>query len=371
MTTANSAFVTTTSGGVPQCATSPSCSGTITAGTGVTATTGAITATAGNVVITAGNLTLPSTNSGGTNGAIIQNSLLFAHNFGTTQNGFFGTSAGNSSNTGSYCTGVGYQALTALSSGQANTCVGRIAGAAITTGSDNTLVGNSAMYVSNASRNTLMGSNIGSAFGQLTGADNCGLGYNGITSLTTGTFNCVMGSAVMASLTTGSYNICIGNTCGSAYNGAESSNILLNNAGVNGESNTMRLGTAGTGNKQVSTCYIAGINGVTVTGTAVLCSTAGQLGTVASSERYKENIEEMPQDISVLNLRPIKFNYKSDEDKTTQYGLLAEDVDKQFPYLCFYNEDNQPESVKYHELCTFLLHEVQKLNRRIEQLESK
>jgi len=370
LATANSAILNTSSGGVPSLATSPSVSGTITAGTGLTATTGAITATAGNVVITAGNLTIPATTSGAANGSIAQAGTVFMHSFGTNST-FLGFAAGKTTNTGSYNTGIGYQALTNVTSGQENTGIGRLACRDVTTTSNNTAVGNAAFYTGTGSRNTMIGSNAGSAFNILSGADNHFVGYNAVTSLTTGSFNCGMGSNIVSNLITGSYNVALGNATGSAYNGAESSNILISNAGTNGESNTMRLGTAGTGNGQVSTCYIAGISGVTVTGTAVLCSTAGQLGTIASSERYKENIVEIPLDISVMNLRPVRFNYKADKSMRTQYGLIAEDVDQDFPYLCHYNEDGQPESVKYHELCTFLLHELQKMNSRVEQLEKR
>jgi hypothetical protein len=64
LATANSAILNTSSGGVPSLSTSPSVSGTITAGTGLTATTGAITATNGNIVMgTAGNKVIVPTGS--------------------------------------------------------------------------------------------------------------------------------------------------------------------------------------------------------------------------------------------------------------------------------------------------------------------
>jgi trimeric autotransporter adhesin len=181
--------------------------------------------------------------------------------------------------------------------------------------------------------------------------------------------NTGIGSSALASIGTGVSNTCLGLNAGSSYTGSESSNICIMASGTAAESNVLRIGTNGSSTGQVSSCFIAGITGVTVTGTAVLCSATGQLGTVASSERYKENIVDMSDAVSVIHLRPIEFNYKEDSNKTKQYGLLAEDIDRDFPYLCFYNEDDQPESVKYHELCTLLLHEVKKLNARIEKLE--
>lgn len=76
LATANSAILNTSSGGVPSLATSPSVSGTITAGTGLTATTGNITATAGNLVLgTAGNKIVSTSVGSGTSAG--------ANSFGT------------------------------------------------------------------------------------------------------------------------------------------------------------------------------------------------------------------------------------------------------------------------------------------------
>jgi hypothetical protein len=52
-------------------------------------------------------------------------------------------------------------------------------------------------------------------------------------------------------------------------------------------------------------------------------------------------------------------------------GILAEDADENFPDLCLYNDEGLPESVKYHEMPALLLNEIQKLVKRIEELERK
>lgn len=334
LATANSAILNTSSGGVPSLATSPSCSGTLTAGTGLTATSGNITATAGDVIITSGKMTLPTTTS--TVGLITIGGVVFMHAKGTNST-FLGNNAGSLSNTGSGNTGVGFEALLNVSSAQFNTCLGAFSG----------------------------------YNGAFTGTGNTFLGYGTGSVNSSGNYNVGCGYTSLTNVTTGQYNTCIGYNAGQQYTSSESSNVLVGASGTTGESNVMRLGTTGSGNGQVSSCFVAGVTGVTVTGTAVLCSATGQFGTVASSERYKENIEDMPKSITILNLRPIKFTYKSDEEKRTQYGLLAEDVHRVFPYLCHYNEENQPESVKYHEICVFLLAEIQKMDKRVKQLEAK
>jgi hypothetical protein len=190
----------------------------------------------------------------------------------------------------------------------------------------------------------------------------------GNTSLS-GSQNIGIGSNALTNLGSGSYNICIGDNAGFSYNGSESGNICLLSSGVAAESNTIRIGIQGSMPYEQNACYIAGITGATVTGSAVLCSSTGQLGTIVSSIIFKENVKDMQEDVSILNLRAVEFNYKNDNKKTKQYGLIAEEVDKAFPYLCLYGLDGQPASVKYHEIPVLLLKEVQRLEKRIQELE--
>lgn len=201
---------------------------TVTGGTGVTATTGDVTATAGNVVITAGNLKLPTTNSGGTNGVILWNNEAYIHNFtnGGTNCFFAGRLAGNIGVTavGSAQTGVGYAALGSVTSGSNNTAMGAGALGAITTPSNNTALGATAL------------------------------------SLITG----------------GAGNIGIGAAAGSSLTGSDSNNIMIGHVGTAGNGGRIRIGTNGT----QTTCFIAGIDGVNVGNVAkVVTMASDQLGT--------------------------------------------------------------------------------------------
>jgi hypothetical protein len=67
-------------------------------------------------------------------------------------------------------------------------------------------------------------------------------------------------------------------------------NIDIGNAGVASESNTIRIGRQGTQNAT----YIAGISRTPIAGgVAVRVNANGQLGTVGSSARFKQNIKPM------------------------------------------------------------------------------
>ncbi len=229
----------------------------------------------------------------------------------------------------------------------------------ITTGTQNSALGNAALE------------------GLTTGNNNHMVGYTAGQWITTGTHNIGIGSGVfsraLAGLTTGQYNIAIGNLAGADYTGAESNNINIGDSefGVVGESNVIRLGSFTGGTPQTKT-FIQGIRGKTTVNAdaiAVLIDSAGQLGTISSSLRYKEHVESLGNETEmVLSLRPVSFNYKDNKDKK-YYGFIAEEVEQIFPYLVAYDQEGKPESVKYHELPVLLLKEIQKLSKRVEELE--
>lgn len=242
-------------------------------GVGLTVSGGGETISSGNLSLTSGNLALPTTSS--TVGQITVNGIKAIHFYGT-DNIFMGN-AGNFTTSGSGTNiGLGTNSLVALTTGQRNICFGVNSGYKLTDGSFNCVWGVSSLY--NATSSVL----------------NLAIGYSSLYSATTGDGNNVaIGTIAGWNLTTGAHNVLIGGTnnyptnttgTGSAYTSSESSNILIHNVGVVGESNKIRIGTAGTGVCQQDACYIAGIYGVTPGGTvnAALVDSNGQLGSVAS-----------------------------------------------------------------------------------------
>jgi hypothetical protein len=223
----------------------------------------AITGTGG----TPGNLLMNDTAAAGLSGVIEFGGNRFVHNFGS-QNTFLGDSAGTFSLTVPNAVNnvaVGFQSMQSLTDGASNVGVGVNSGRLITTGTNNTLVGStSGSAITIGIRNTLIGAG---AAGSMTEGDN----------------NIAIGFQPMGSLLTGDSNIAIGTTAGSAYTGSESSNIIINNTGTIADNNTIRIGTQGAGAGQQNQCFIAGINGTSVTaaGTVVI-DASGQLGTSAN-----------------------------------------------------------------------------------------
>jgi len=145
-----------------------------------------------------------------------------------------------------------------------------------------------------------------------------------------------------------------------------SDNIDIGALGVAGESGTMRIGAG----KQTRT-FITGIRG-TATANAnavpVVIDSAGQLGTVSSSRRFKDEIKPMDNaSDAILGLKPVTFHYKNDNQNTPQFGLIAEEVAKANPDLVVRDDNGEIYTVRYEAVNAMLLNEFLKAHRKLDQ----
>jgi hypothetical protein len=319
---------------------------------------------AGNIVTICLNnsISQPNTNAAGTTGLYSLGGNRFLHNYGT-DNTFVGNLSGNLTLTVLNATG--------------NTCIGNNSGQSLTTARETTSLGaNAASNITTGIANVAIGSlSLSSATsGPANAGGNTAVGTDSLLSLTSGIQNQAVGNSAGSLLLTGNYNTLIGSGgVGANYTGAESSNVLINSFGVNGESNTIRIGTQGGAANQQNRCFIAGIRGVT-TGVndaiAVLIDSAHQLGTVSSSKRYKFDINDMSEiSQKIYDLRPVMFKYNQFPDERPNPGLIAEEVYEVMPQLVVRNEEGLPETVKYHELCVYLLNELKVLKARLDEID--
>ena len=247
----------------------------------------------------------------------------------------------------------------------------------VTDANHNTYIGlnsaNAASFALLANSNVFLGEVTGNS---ITTDNACVLiGYGSGSSLQGSTYNTFLGTNAGNGIISGSYNTILGPAAGTNCTGSESGNVYISSAGVMGESNTTRINDQGnpTNPSPCVGCYIGGIQGVTVTGAAVLVDpSTDQLGVAVSSRRFKDNIKDMGSDSSpVMSLRPVTFNYTVGEDHSKQFGLIAEEVNEIMPELVVYDKEGLPQTVQYHNLPAILLNEIQKLNRRIEILEKR
>lgn len=311
----------------------------------------------GQPTITSNSAVVP----GGTNGSID----LYVDN--TTDvvidiNGYYAAIYGAASDTA-----LGSGALANNTSGNFNTGTGNDALQNNTTGSYNTATGAAALPVSTGgSFNTATGA-LALQF-NTTGSSNTGTGYGALDLNNIGQGNTAMGFNALNNNTTGSSNIAIGSLAATNVAGGNSGNIHIGSAGASGDSGVIRIGTPG----NQAAFFAAGVRGTTTgsnNAVPVVIDSNGQLGTVNSSRRFKEDIHDMGDASSgLLQLRPVVFRYKepfADGTKPVQFGLIAEEVAEVYPDLVAHSADGKIETVKYQVLDSMLLNEVQRQENRI------
>jgi hypothetical protein len=292
--------------------------------------------------------------------------------------------------TGTFNTGVGAGALLA-NTGDNNTATGAAALLSNVTGEDNTANGTSALGRNiEGNWNTAVGSQ---ALASNTGFDNTAIGFLGLSSNTNGSSNTGIGRNALLSNTLGSNNVGIGrdtlgsNTIGNSNtavgygalftNTTGSSNVALGafaGKGVSTAFNVICIGDGVLGADVSNSTWIGNIWGVTPQSgmtAPVVVSDGGQLGIVASSERFKKDIATM-ENVSevILSLRPVTFHYKSDLKEAPQFGLIAEEVAKVNPALVLPDQEGKPYTVRYDAVNAMLLNEFLKEHRKVEKLEA-
>jgi hypothetical protein len=270
-------------------------------------------------------------------------------------------------------TAIGSGTLASNNGGNYNTATGADALQDNTTGSYNTASGWAAL-----TGNTSGSGNTASGFAALafntTGQDNTALGYDALQYAYGGNGNTVVGTGALQYITTGSNNIAIGSNAGYNAAGTASNNIYIGTPGYGADNGSIQIGIPGT----QTSFFAGGVSGVTTglaNAVAVYIDSNGQLGTAVSSERFKQDIQDMGDASSdLLRLRPVTFRYQQaykDGSKPLDYGLIAEEVAEVYPDLVVRGPDGKIQTVQYQKLTPMLLNELQKQVEQIRSLEDR
>ena len=259
-------------------------------------------------------------------------------------------------NTANNNTATGAAALLSNTEGSSNTANGAFALTSNTEGVQNTAIGLGALRNNNVGQ-----ANVANGWNALAsntvGNDNTAVGWDALGSNTTGGANTALGYGALFANTTGENNTAIGAFAGK---------------GVSTADHVICIGSSG-GDVNFST-WIDNIYGVTTQSgntAPVVVSDGGQLGTVASSQRFKKDIATMDKaSEAILSLRPVTFHYKSDARETSQFGLIAEEVAKVNPALVLPDKEGKPYTVRYDAVNAMLLNEFLKEHRKVEKLEA-
>ena len=259
---------------------------------------------------------------------------------------------------GSYNTGVGAGTLLfnvgdqTTGDGTQNTAIGTAALLSNTTGGENTATGTGAL-LNNISGPTNTATGAFALFNNTIGNGNTAVGANALLLNTTGGASTAIGSFALLN-STGVGNTAIGYGAGS--NVSTANGVIC--IGHNGQNVT-------------ATTWIENVYGATTqsgTTAQVIVSDDGQLGTIASSERFKKDIATMDKaSEAILSLRPVTFHYKTDAKGIPQFGLIAEEVAKMNPALVLPDKDGKPYSVRYDAVNAMLLNEFLKEHRKVQE----
>jgi hypothetical protein len=69
---------------------------------------------------------------------------------------------------------------------------------------------------------------------------------------------------------------------------------------------------------------------------------------------------------NIYKLQPVEYIYKS--DNTFNIGLIADDVAKVDSNLAVFDSEGKPMNIKWMDLQTYMLAEIQRLNKKVEFL---
>jgi hypothetical protein len=301
--------------------------------------------------------------------ALLSNSIGSRHTavgFGALQNCIAAPDfAGN--------TAVGDEALFSDTTGNFNTAIGDAALFSNTTGAVNTAIGLDALgFNTEGNTNTAVGGN--ALFTNTTGDDNTAVGIFALFQNDTGNLNTAVGKDALNFNAAGSLNTAVGNAA-LIFSTGNGNTALGDGAGTGVTTANNVICIRNPGANVSNTTWIGNVFGVTTqsgTTAPVIVSDAGQLGTVASSERFKKDIATMEKSSeAILAFRPVTFHYKTDTKGAPQFGLIAEEVAKVNPALVLPDKEGKPYTVRYDAVNAMLLNEFLKEHRRVEQLQKQ
>jgi endosialidase-like protein len=280
--------------------------------------------------------------------------------------------------TGSFNNAVGANSLLFNVDGDSNNALGESALFNNISAAGNTAIGDVALANNDSDGAALGNSNTavgaGALFSNVDGDSNNAVGFNSLGSNSDGLFNNVVGFDAMADNVHGAGNVAVGDSAGLGVEG--DFNIYIGafagpapSPSPVPESETIRIGDVfNTG------CFIGGIFGVTTglpDALPVVVDSNGQMGTVVSSARFKDNIKPMDKSSeAILSLKPVTFHYKKDKSAKPQFGLVAEEVAAVNPDLVVRDRNGEILTVRYEAVNAMLLNEFLKEHRTVQDLKS-
>jgi trimeric autotransporter adhesin len=344
---------------------------------------------------------------------------------GTTNQGSFNTGTGYSTlsslTSGSNNSAFGHQSLFSVTSGATNSAFGVKSLYSITTGTMNSAFGYQALYLNTANMNSAFGYQ--ALYSNTTGYYNSAFGYQALYS-NTFNMNSAFGYQALYSNTTGFYNSAFGlyslytNSTGQS-NSTFGFQSLYKNAtgyqnsafGDNSLYNCLGNGNSGFGMRALSGVTTGGYNtgigidaGSNITtgsnntaigniaqvpsGTASNQVRIGNTGityagiqvawTITSDINWKQNITTSGLGLGFISkLKPVSYSRINDDKKKTEYGFIAQDIEKVLKETGVENagmitvDDEGRYELRYNDLLAPMVKAIQELKVENEIIKSE
>ncbi len=221
---------------------------------------------------------------------------------------------------------------------QFNTSLGVNAMVSLTTGTQNVAIGTNAL-----DSNIISGGNTA-------------VGYDALQS-TTGDYNTAYGNSALFSLAAGTSN------CAFGYNALNNQTSGINNIGI------------GTG---ANVPFSTGNNQIRMGNTAIAYAGIQVAWSVTSDSRWKSDIQKSNLGLNFIKkLNPVSYIRKNDESKKTEYGFIAQELDKTLNDFGAINngiitkDDEGMLSVRYNDLLAPMVKAIQELTEENDKLKAK
>lgn len=300
-------------------------------------------------------------NTTGNNNTSSGSSALFQNTTGNN-NTANGRSALYSNTTGYNNTAIGWESLKANTTGIYNTASGVRALLVNTEGNLNTATGYDALRSNTlGNNNTSAGSS--TLYSNTTGNDNTAIGFEALVYNTTGSRNAASGHSALYSNTTGNNNTANG------YDALKSNSSGYNNTAVGFGALFNTTGNNNTGiGFDARVPNAAGSNQVRIGSTTVTYAGVQVAWTITSDRRWKENIQSSALGLNFINsLHPVSYVRKNDENKKTEYGFIAQELEATLSDFNMTNsgiitkDDEGMLSLRYNDLLAPMVKAIQEL----------
>jgi hypothetical protein len=128
--------------------------------------------------------------------------------------------------------------------------------------------------------------------------------------------------------------------------------------------------TSGSAKLYVNGLAVFGSAQVGSLGTGTVYSSSGTLtNTNPSDKRLKDNITPITYGLNeVLQLNPVSFDWKNDNNKNKQFGFIAQEVQEVMPEAVI---DGEYLGLEKDAIYTALINAIKELKAEIEQLKNK